>query len=174
MGKPFFNVKKQKALIMLNIKKNWKTVLFIILLIGFFITFGFIREFLFVNINCQLAYLYYDYGKSCLDKDLYELSAWTYDELMDLKWHLTILFTVLYLILSVGTINTLFHNRPYLLWTIAGYLGVMLLSGFLYMGGNMIGFPHEGYRMARVCMGVLQSPLPLMALIPAFKLAKLS
>ena len=158
---------------MIHLKNNWKRILAIIVFAIMFISLGFLREFLFVNINCQLGFLYYNYEKSCLDKDLYELATWTYDRLMDLKWYLTILFTVLYLFLTLGTLQAIFNEKKCLYWTIAGYLGVILLSGFLYMGGNILGFPNEGYRMARVCMGVLQSPLPLMVLIPAFKLAKL-
>jgi len=157
---------------MLNFKKNWKTLLAIMVFLGLFVALGFLRDYLFVNINCQLAYLYYDYSQSCLDKNLYELRIWAYEDLMDLKWHLTTLFSILYLLLSLATLYALFNNKQYLLWTIAGYLGVALLSGFLYMGGNIIGFPYEGYRIARICMGVLQSPLPLMVLIPAFKLTK--
>ena len=158
---------------MLTDNKNWKTLLAITLIVGLFIAIGFVREFYFVNINCQLAYLYYDYDHSCLDKKLHELSTWNYDELFDLKWYLTFLFTFLYLILTLVTIKTLFKYKAYLFWTIAGYSGALFLSGILHIGGDLIGFPHEGYRLARVCMGVLQSPLPAMVLIPAFKLAKL-
>ena len=131
---------------------------------------GFLRLFLFENINSQLVYLYYHKDFSYMSDKLSILKSFSYDDLMWVKWYLTVFFTITYLFLSCWVLKTVFNRNAYLWYTAYIFTGVVLISFLLYFGGIVFEEPGEGYRLARFCMGLVQSPIPLMILIPAFKL----
>ena len=131
---------------------------------------GFLRLFLFENINHQLVYLYYHRDFSYLSDKLGFLKSFSYNDLMWIKWCLTGFFTITYLCLSCWVLKIVFNRNAYLWYTAYIFTGVVLISFLLYFGGVVFEEPVGGYRLARFCMGLVQSPLPLMILIPAFKL----
>ena len=142
----------------------------LIVFISIIIAAGFLRLYLFENINHQLAYMYYENDISYVTEGLSFIDNYSYDTLMDVKWVLTIFFTIAYLSLTLGIINLLFSNRQFMHITLFIFGLIIFVSFILY---STFGFVNEsalGYRLARFCMGVVQSPLPLMILIPAFKL----
>jgi hypothetical protein len=135
------------------------------------ILLGFLRLYLFENINHQLAFIYYENEVSYVTEELSFIADYSYDTLMSVKWLLTIFFTIGYLALTLGIINILFSNKEFIHITLLIFSLIVFASFLLYF---IFGFFNEsalGYRLARFCMGVVQSPLPLMILIPAFKLA---
>ncbi len=143
----------------------------LIVLVSIILAAGFLRLYLFENINHQLAYMYYEKEVSYVAEELSFIADYSYELLMDIKWVLTILFTIVYLCLTLGIINILFSNRQFMHITLLIFGLIVFTSFLLYF---IFGFFNEstlGYRLARFCMGVVQSPLPLMVLIPAFKLA---
>lgn len=150
----------------LNREKLIKLVLFIIIIVAS----GFLRLYLFENINHQLAYLYYEKDISYVTAELSFIKDYSYSSLMWVKWVLTILFTIVYLMLTLGVIRILFSNKEFIHITLFIFAIIIFVSFLLY---SVLGFFNEsviGYRLARFCMGVVQSPLPLMILIPALKL----
>ena len=151
---------------------TFKNRILLAMLILFLIILGFIENFLFVNINEHLYHLYFGTENSRMSDRLVLLRSWSYDDLMWLKWGMTILSTVLYFIATVAVLNLIFNYRKYVLYTLYLYVAVIALSFIFYMGGSLIGFPNEGYMLSRFAMGFVTSPIPLMALIPAFKLSK--
>jgi len=136
---------------------------------------GYLHNMLFVNINKQLHHLYYLTKDSYIDahmKDLIE--GHSYNNLMWAKWIFTALFTISYLLLSCLILKLLFGDNGIIKSAIFLYSALILISAILYFGGALIGEPWGGYRLARFCMGILESPVPLMILIPAFGLSKSS
>ena len=134
---------------------------------------GYLEQFLFENVNEHLVHLYYNTDESRMSDKLSVLFAWSYDDLMWLKWGMTILSTVLYFLATIAILRLIFNNRKYITYAFYIYAAVTVLSFILYMGGSIIGYPNEGYRLSRFAMGIVTSPVPLMALIPAFKLSKI-
>ena len=138
----------------------------LIVFIGIIMAAGFLRLYLFENINHQLA----ENDISYVTEGLSFIDNYSYDTLMDVKWVLTIFFTIAYLSLTLGIINLLFSNRQFMHITLFIFGLIIFLSFILYSAFGFVNESALGYRLARFCMGVVQSPLPLMILIPAFKL----
>ncbi|MBN4051358.1 hypothetical protein JYU16_00930 [bacterium AH-315-M05] len=148
------------------------SILYLSILAILIIAMGFLREFLFVNINYHLQFLYYHMERSYMAESLNFLRSFTYDELYKIKWILTILFTLVYLFFTCLVIKLLFHGKKCVLRTIYIFAAIIFISFIFYTSGYLINQDAIGYRLARICMGVVQSPLPLIILIPAFKLIK--
>lgn len=142
----------------------------LIVLVSIILAAGFLRLYLFENINHQLAYMYYENEVSYVTEELSFIDKYSYDTLMDVKWVLTILFTIGYLSLTLGIISILFSNRQFIYITLFIFGLIIFVSFLLYSAFGFFNESALGYRLARFCMGVVQSPLPLMLLIPAFKL----
>lgn len=138
------------------------------------IVLGFAENFVFVHVNEHLYHLYFSTEFSRMSDKLSMLRSWSYDDLMWLKWGMTILSTILYFLITIAALKLIFNRKKYIMYTVYLFVGVIGISFILYMGGSVIGFPNEGYRLSRFAMGFLTSPIPLMALIPAFKLSKSS
>ena len=153
-------------------KLSPSSILYLSILAILIIALGFLRLFLFENINYHLQFLYYDMERSYMAESLNFLRSFTYDELYEIKWILTILFSLTYLLFTCLVIKLLFCVRKYVLWTIYIFAAIIFISFVLYTSGYLINQDAIGYRLARICMGVVQSPLPLMVLIPAFTLSE--
>jgi len=135
-----------------------------LLLVILIITLGFYRDYIFVNINAQLDYLqgrfhYYTHPY------LGVLNKLTESELYQLKWFLTLFVTLLYLSISSLVLLVLFRNKKPVLWLVYFYLSVFILAGVCYLLGHNFNFAAKGYRFARILMGFIQSPIPLMIVI---------
>ncbi len=142
-----------------------------ILLLGFvFLSLGFIRDFLFLNVNEQTRIAYYHSSDSQLAPSLHFLTAYSYSKLYYLKWALTFVFSVIYMGLSVGIVKVLFAGKKYLRWTVFAYTFLIILAGIFWYGGYLAGHSENGYLISRFLMGMAQGPVVLMVLVPAFKL----
>ena len=127
------------------------------------IALGFLRDFIFVNINYIIDRLYFN-------RDVYYYHSF-YDflepldvsGLMTLKWILTLIFALINLTLSVVILKQLFEQpqKPVKLLYL-GYVGLFVIAGLFFVFGKVSGLTDLGYTLARRFMGVLQSPVPLM------------
>ncbi|MBL0329952.1 MAG: hypothetical protein IPP64_11175 [Bacteroidetes bacterium] len=117
-------------------KKMWMQVLFIAFVA---IALGFLRDSIFKTINSLLRAwdLDQDYF---LPPFLSFLENFQYDTLVNLKWILTLLFLILYLLLSLITIKILFGNRNFSKITIWSYVAILIVSGILIT----IGYVFKG------------------------------
>ena len=88
------------------------------------------------------------------------------------KWTWTIVFSLFYFETAYLSILYLFRNENLLRVLIFLYLGLIALSGLFYLVGMIESSTEYGYRISRYFMGFLQSPLPLLILIPAHFLEK--
>jgi hypothetical protein len=137
---------------------------------------GFLREFLFVNIGYQSTKVYYRDPEFTyeLPRSLKWLSSFTYHQLYYGKWLLTVFFYAIYYSITAVTIRFLYRSRRYNLVTIVVHLVLFGIAGVFYLLGYLMNRNAEGYTLAREIMGLLQSPLILMILLPTFYLFQAS
>ena len=146
--------------------------IFIVVFVSVLIALSFFREFVFVNINAHMWYLFYENDKSHLANTLSFLTPLSYFQLYWLKWFITILFSGVFLFLSCIIIKLIFTEKKFIHWTIYSYLSIIIISAISYFIGILFNNSEKGYLAARFFMGMLQSPFLLMILIPAFYLEK--
>jgi len=149
--------------------KQWIQLGLLVLALAFL---GSSRQLLLVNINSQLAFLYYEKEVSYVVDSMEFIKQYSYESLMWGKWFITITYTLLYLLCTVLVLKILSFDKGYVKLTILMFGGVVVLSALLYGGLNLFGEPSLGYRLARFSMGLIQSPIPLMVLVPAYMLAE--
>lgn len=149
-----------------------KDIFFYALFIAGILISGFYRDFVFKSINALLQAWDHDMDFA-MPPSLQFLKGYEYDTLVNIKWILTLAFSILYLLFALLLVNRLFHSRSYIRITLAVYAGIVIVSG-LFMGYGMIDHHAAGrmYSFARYLMGMAQSPVVLMILVPAFKLAE--
>lgn len=149
-----------------------KTVISIIIISILLILTGYLRDSIFKTINALLRSwdLEQDYF---IPPFLSFLENFEYETLENLKWLLTLLFSILYLILSIFAIKLVFKDRKYIKIAILTYVGIIILSGIFIISGYLFTSTSEKmYEFARYLMGMAQSPIVLMILIPTFKLSE--
>ena len=81
---------------------------------------------------------------------------------------MTVLVFFFYMSICLLTVWFYFRNKQYSLITIAIHGLLFLVAGIFYTLGKITGKGLEGYTLAREFMGILQSPLVLMILLPTF------
>jgi hypothetical protein len=137
-----------------------------IVVLAFFIV-GYLREDVFVNINYMLGFKlqnkeavwYFDTGF------YYLLAKQSYKFLYILKWILTAGFSAIYYGLTVFFIKWLF-NQNVVISVLVIYGLFFLFSGIVMSIGYWINDYSFVYRFSRVMMGVAQSPLVFIFLVP--------
>ena len=127
---------------------------------------GFLREKFFYEINARIKFLqgeanrdYNDYNYDFLFTEM------SIAELTVEKWWWTGAFTLLYFTLSFVTIKILNLSDQLLRGLILLYGVLIVIALGFYFAGNMFGFEDMGYRISRVFMGFVQSPIPILILI---------
>lgn len=127
------------------------------------IALGFLRDFIFVNINYIIDRLFYNLEVYYYHSFYDFLEPLDIAGLMTLKWVLTFIFTLINLGLSVIILKQLFVQPKTPLQLIYfGYMVMFLVAGLFFIFGKVSDFTDLGYTLARRFMGVLQSPVPLM------------
>ena len=134
-----------------------------VVLVILIVYLGFVRDFIFININYIIDELYFNRDVEQYHSIYSFLIPLGVSGLMKLKWFLTFLFMVLNLGLSYFILKFLFSEakKPIRL-LFYGYLGLFLISALFFVGGKLLSFSELGYTLSRRFMGVLQSPVPLM------------
>lgn len=147
------------------------TAIKVLVIICFFATIGFLREFLFVNINEQLRFLWYGNEESFMSAKLSFLMGLDYWTLYYMKWFLTVFFALIFMLLSALALKLL--TQKYF-WLELGFIYFLLfaISGAIFIGYSLLANAENGYLISRYFMGLAQSPVPLMLLIPAIFLRK--
>lgn len=119
------------------------------LLIIITILLGFIRDYVFVTINEKT-------GQGASGSG--DLFYW--------KWILTFVFTLLYLLLTCFFLHLLFREKKYV-W-LGVYVYTALLAVSFIAGGAGLAFSsfEKTYPFIRTVLGIAQSPIVMMILIP--------
>lgn len=135
-----------------------KIILFFFALI--IISLGYLRDYVFVSINEKtgqgLA------GISNPDQRVFFIS----------KWVFTFIFAFIYLGVTCLLLHFIFARKKYIQIAAFAY-GVLFLISFLAAAAGYFFSSFENvYPFVRTLMGIAQSPLVIMILIPAFLLNK--
>lgn len=134
------------------------------LLVLVYISLGFFREFVFLNVNEQMRVTYYHATDSHLSPVLSVLESFSYAQLYYSKWPLTLLFAALFCLLAVIVIRTAFNTKVYTKLIVLAYLGVFLLGALLFLAGTLFGNNAAVYDLSRFLAGLVESPLLLLML----------
>ena len=155
-----------------NQKISLKKISLIIVTAITAVLLGFLRDSVFKSINALLRAWDLDQD-FFLPKYLSFLENYEYNTLVNIKWLLTLLFSFLFLFLSIFALKLLFNSKKHIKITIFTYFGIIGLSTiFILIGLVWPGQSEKMYEFARFLMGMAQSPIILMILIPAFKLSE--
>ncbi|MFL5763715.1 MAG: XrtX-associated membrane protein [Bacteroidia bacterium] len=153
-------------------RKSIKFFIYATLLLSLIILSGYFRDYIFKSINALLRAWDNDQDYF-LPAPLSFLENYDYDTLVNLKWLLTLLFSLFYFLLSVWALRLLFGDHRYRKLCLLTYAGIITISGIFIASGYMFtGISEKMYEFARYLMGMAQSPVLLMILIPALKLSE--
>ena len=121
----------------------------LLLLISITILIGFIREYVFVSINQKT-------GQGANGSG--DLFYW--------KWVLTFVFILLYLVLTCLFLHLLFGEKKYIWLGVYAYT-VFIAVSFISGGAGLVFSSFERvYPFIRTVLGIAQSPVIMMILIP--------
>lgn len=140
----------------------------IITVIGFafIVLLGFLREYLFVNINWIYKTLT-EYRKNSAREEFYFLLEWSPESLNILKFCLTAIFIGLFFLLSWFIIKHHFKNKIYSKITFFAF-GTLLFFSLLFQGLNFFIDSPNLYGIVRTLVGLLQSFVPFIFLFITF------
>lgn len=144
--------------------KKTKTIL---LTIGI-VLLGFLREYLFANINWIFLTLTNGRMNAARDEFMF-LIEWSPSEILTLKWILTIVFSGLFFLMTNIIVKIFFQNKQFNSIVIITYLGLFIIAGLLFVSSKAFGLYENLYGAIRNIMGMAQSFLPLMILVVLFK-----
>ncbi len=143
--------------------KNKKKHVVLLLLFIVLFSVGFLRDYVFENINRIIG----------TPKGTTAIGLYRFDNIYYiLKWILTELFSDLYLLDGCLILYLLYREKIFIKITIAVYLFLMLLALLSLYAGHLSGNDIPGYRVARDIMGFVQSPVLVLLMLPAFALAR--
>lgn len=152
--------------------KNRKKIILIIL-IALIVVTGFLRDFLFVNINGQIFISHYNSEQIGVSTYLRCIWGKSVNELENIKWILTLGFTIIYFCYSAVIVFVIFKQLLYIYLTGYVFLSVIIISGItIFLGKLLPEYYQNTYEISRFLMGMVQSPVVLMILIPIFLLMR--
>ena len=144
------------------------------LLVILMVACGFVRDWMSVNINFHLGYLYYKWDENPASPIVQNLaSGYEYITIWRFKWVMTIATAIVYGAMTAAIGYIAFLERKFVWLTTWAFGIITVLSGIFYVGGSVLGASNAGYAFARAFMDFVQSPLVLMVLIPAYYLSRL-
>ncbi len=143
-----------------------KIIFFVFVLLAL----GFFRETLFVSINSSLYDKFYNENNHHIVWFLSFIKCFSYRTIYIAKWFITPLFVFLYWFIQKNFLFFLFPEKRIVQWLGVLYLSLFLLAGVFFAAGWVFSNVNDGYVFSRLFMGLLQSPVPCMILIPAMYL----
>lgn len=142
------------------------------LLVCLLLALGFLRENIFVNVNTVLSNKFFNSTEHHTASPYMFLYAFPYKALYVAKWFITPFFAFIFFYVQHRFLWFLFHEKKTFRWLSVLYLSLFLLSGIFFVTGWALGNIYSGYTFSRMFMGLLQSPVPCMILIPITYLDK--
>ncbi|MGZ3865704.1 MAG: hypothetical protein ACXVOH_07820 [Bacteroidia bacterium] len=130
---------------------------------------GFLKEYLFTGMNAQLYNKFYDPDekyKNIINPPFTLLDSLSYWNIYTIKWCITPVFIFLFWFLQKKLMTLLFTEKKAVRWLGFMYLSLLLLAGISFFTGWAVGYIEDGYRFSRIFVGLAESPVPCMVLIP--------
>lgn len=150
-----------------------KHSLMVFLIISLEVFFSFFRDFVFTNVNAQGYKVFYKDPTINVDSWMSFTENMSYMDLYYLKWFLTIVFSFVFFLLTLFSVNYLFTKKKYNKITLLSYLTLFAISGLSIILGILFKpLEDEAFVFSRYLMHIAQSPITLMILVPAFYLAE--
>ena len=139
---------------------------FLILLSVILLILGYLKDFIFININTHLFYVKRNLEDLRSHTFFNFLNNFSFKTVYYLKYFLTAFFLSTYYFVSVLVLRIL--NKINLVkYLKIIYLVVIFISAAFFLGGFFLNQPETGYSVSRVFIGPLESPLPLIFLLLA-------
>ncbi len=91
-------------------------------------------------------------------------------QLVVLKWMAALVFLVLNAAIVIKAFSLWTGSKNLTRQIVVAYLGFLLVAVAVFTVSRFFGHGTEGYGFARKILGALQSPVPLMILVPAYSL----
>jgi hypothetical protein len=129
---------------------------------------GFVRDFVFVQVNNQLYFASRAKFNEYLHPSLSFLHEASYLQLYVAKYWLTLVFFQLFLVCNLLAVRAIFKKTEYLYLTFFISLALFVVSLLVLFGGSVVGLSQQAYTLSRFIAGWFQSPLLIFILIPAF------
>jgi hypothetical protein len=141
-------------------------IIFLLILI---VSLGFLREFLFIEINLRYYQVLYEPDMTIRSEFIAILDPLSAIQIYWFKWVLTGLMATMFYAIGAKTLSVI-TSQPQ--WKLFGLVYLVLLGTALLSYGVIwiIFSPLQGYTIARFLLGLAQSPFPLLFMIPALKL----
>lgn len=136
------------------------------------ILLGSLREVLFVSLNNQIAFIKGQLESNYLVSYFSFLENFSLNELSLFKWIFTVIFTIFFWVIGYWVLKRIFGHPLAAKYYSGLYILFIGLAGLIYLIGAIFHLDKLGYELARGMMGGLQSPLPLIILLPALLLKK--
>jgi hypothetical protein len=135
------------------------------------ILLGFFRDAFLSQYNNYLYQLYYHDPDYVIKSSYSFLKNFSYYQLYYAKVFIIAFFCILYYLISIVTIKKLFKDKKYQVICSYFYLCILGISLIFYLYGLISGGNEKMFELSRTFLAMLQSPLVLMILIPAFKIS---
>jgi hypothetical protein len=149
-------------------KKTARVKIIIVLLVALYIATGFLREFIFLNINEQSRVTFYHETESHVAPSMQWLSGLSYSTLYYAKWPLTLLFTAYFAFIAAAIVKKWFSERNFVKITWLAY-GITFAAGLVfYLAGSLTGAREITYGIARFLAGLTETPALLVMLLASF------
>jgi len=129
---------------------------------------GFLREYLFANINWIFLTLT-NGRKNAARNEFQFLMDWEISKIIVLKWILTFLFSFLFFLITYFIVKIYFQKKEFNHTVIYTFVGLFIISSILFTIGEIFGVYEILYSIIRTIMGMVQSFMPLMILFVLFK-----
>jgi len=144
-----------------------KTKVFIMFLFLLIFFLGYVRETIFIIVNSVLYNYPFPFNSSYIvpPKFLYDYST---QSLINIKWLLTLLFSLVFMLLSVVIFKFYFKNKIIIRYTYILYALLVAVSFLFFLIGYLVNYVAIGYPIARFFMGFAQSPLTTLVLFVIF------
>jgi len=140
----------------------------LIILLGLLFLLGWLRDYFFLNMNDQLYKLYFAGYEFRLPPPLRWMERFSYMHLYYLKYILTIIFSVLYFLLTWFGLRVFFPERKRLLKEmVVVFLSLGLIAGLPLVISQFGGSFRAVYGFSRMVIGIIHSPLIFMLAFPA-------
>lgn len=138
------------------------------LLIALYIATGFLREFIFLNINEQSRVTFYHQTDSHVAPSMQWLSGLSYSTLYYAKWPLTLLFTAYFAFIAAAIVKKWFDDRNLMKITWWAYAITFAAGLLFYLAGSLTGARESTYGIARFLAGLTETPALLVMLLASF------
>lgn len=132
---------------------------------------GYLRDFIFTNINYTLYEMTNEVERSSVHSWFSFLKNYTQLELYNSKWVLTFLFTLVFMASATSIVYYIYRNRFFVKIVLGIYAFLSVLSGAFYAFGVIAKNMDLCYTISRHIIGLLHSPIILMVLCGSFYLS---